>query len=55
MDKIVNLKKTILNTLDTNKALDIVSIDLADKSSIADYMIIAVSYTHLTLPTKRIV
>jgi len=41
MDKIVNLKKTILNTLDTNKALDIVSIDLADKSSIADYMIIA--------------
>ena len=41
MDKIVNLKTTILNTLDTNKALDIVSIDLADKSSIADYMIIA--------------
>ena len=41
MDKIVNLKRTILNTLDTNKALDIVSIDLADKSSIADYMIIA--------------
>ena len=31
MDKIVNLKRTILNTLDTNKALDIVSIDLEDK------------------------
>ena len=40
MDKISNLKKTILNTLDSNKALDIVSIDLANKSSIADYMII---------------
>ena len=41
MDKIYNLKKIILNTLDSNKALDIVSIDLANKSSIADYMIIA--------------
>ncbi len=41
MDKISNLKKIILNTLDSNKALDIVSIDLANKSSIADHMIIA--------------
>ena len=41
MDKIFNLKRVILNTLDANKALDIVSIDLANKSSIADYMIIA--------------
>jgi ribosome-associated protein len=41
MDKIFNLKRIILNTLDLNKALDIVSIDLANKSSIADYMIIA--------------
>ena len=41
MDKISDLKKKILNTLDSNKALDIVSIDLANKSSIADYMIIA--------------
>ena len=41
MDKIFNLKRMILNTLDSNKALDIVSIDLANKSSIADYMIIA--------------
>ena len=41
MDKISNLKKIILNTLDSNKALDIISIDLANKSSIADYMIIA--------------
>ena len=41
MDKIFNLKRIILNTLDSNKALDVVSIDLANKSSIADYMIIA--------------
>ena len=41
MDKISNLKKIILNTLDSNKALDIVSIDLTCKSSIADYMIVA--------------
>ena len=41
MDKIADLKGTILKTLDTNKALDIVSIDLANKSSMADYMIIA--------------
>ena len=41
MNKIVNLKKIILNTLDSNKALDVISIDLANKSSMADYMIIA--------------
>ena len=41
MDKISNLKEIVLKTLDSNKALDIVSIDLANKSSIADYMIIA--------------
>ena len=41
MDKILNLKDTIIKTLDINKALDIVSIDLKDKSSMADYMIIA--------------
>ena len=41
MDKITNLKEIILKTLDNNKALDIVSIDLANKSSMADYMIIA--------------
>ena len=41
MDKISDLKKIILNTLDSNKALDVVSINLANKSSIADYMIIA--------------
>ena len=41
MDKISNLKRIILNTLDSNKALDIISINLENKSSIADYMIIA--------------
>ena len=41
MDKISELKTIILNTLDSNKALDIISINLAHKSSMADYMIIA--------------
>ena len=41
MDKIADLKETILKILDNNKALDVVSIDLANKSSMADYMIIA--------------
>ena len=41
MDKILSLKKNIIETLDINKAQDIVSIDLKDKSSMADYMIIA--------------
>ena len=41
MDKITDLKQIVINTLDTNKAQDIVSIDLKDKSSMADYMIIA--------------
>ena len=41
MDKISDLKKIIIQTLDINKALDIVSIDLKHKSSMADYMIIA--------------
>ena len=41
MDKISDLKEIILKTLDANKALDIITINLAGKSSIADYMIIA--------------
>ena len=41
MHKITDLKKIIINTLDNNKAQDIVSIDLKDKSSMADYMITA--------------
>ena len=41
MDKISDLKKIVVNTLDLNKAQNIVTIDLKDKSSMADYMIIA--------------
>ena len=41
MEKNIELKTIILKTLDSNKALDISSIDLKNKSSIADYMIIA--------------
>ncbi len=41
MDKISDLKKIVIKTLDINKAQNIISIDLKDKSSMADYMIIA--------------
>ena len=41
MENNINLKSIILDTLDSNKALDIISIDLKNKSSMADYMIIA--------------
>ena len=41
MDKISDLKSVVVHTLDLNKAQDIVTIDLKDKSSMADYMIIA--------------
>ena len=35
MDKISDLKEIVINTLDLNKAQDIVTIDLKDKSSMA--------------------
>ena len=41
MGKSLNLKNKIVKKLDSNKALDIIAIDLEGKSSIADYMIIA--------------
>ncbi|MDC0608172.1 ribosome silencing factor [Candidatus Pelagibacter ubique] len=41
MEKNIDLKDLILKTLDSNKALDIISINLKNKSSMADYMIIA--------------
>ena len=41
MDKISDLKSVVIDTLDLNKAQVIVTIDLKDKSSMADYMIIA--------------
>ena len=37
----LDLKKIIIKTLDSNKALDIVSIDLKEKYSIAVFMIVA--------------
>ena len=39
--KILDIKTAIETILDNNKALDIISIDLKNKSYIADYMIIA--------------
>ena len=41
MEKIHDLKNRILKILDNNKALDIISINLDGKSTIADYMIVA--------------
>ena len=41
MEKVYDLKNKILKILDNNKAIDIVSIELEGKSSIADYMIVA--------------
>tara|TARA_Y100000768_G_scaffold361716_1_gene319977 strand:- start:234 stop:584 length:351 start_codon:yes stop_codon:yes gene_type:complete len=41
MDNISDLKAIVIKTLDLNKAQDIVTIDLKDKSSMADFMIIA--------------
>ena len=41
MDNISDLKQVVIKTLDLNKAQDIITIDLKDKSSMADYMIIA--------------
>ena len=41
MANILDLKTIVIDTLDLNKAQDIVAIDLKDKSSMADFMIIA--------------
>ena len=41
MDKNLDLKNLILKTLDKNKALDVISINLDGKSTMADYMIVA--------------
>ena len=41
MDKISDLKSVVIHTLDLNKAQDIVTIDIKDKISMSDYMIIA--------------
>ena len=41
MEKVLYLKKTIEKILNDNKAIYVSSIDLKNKSSVADYMIIA--------------
>ena len=41
MYKTTDLRQIVINTLDINKAQDIISINLKNKSSMADFMIIA--------------
>ena len=41
MENVYDLKNKILKILDNNKAIDVVSIELEGKSSIADHMIVA--------------
>ena len=41
MEKVLYLKTTIEQILNDNKAIDVSSIDLKEKSSMADYMIVA--------------
>jgi len=50
------LKRLIESTLDDAKAEDIVAIDLAGKSSLADYMIVAsgLSQKHISTLAERI-
>lgn len=51
------LLKTIIDSLDDAKAEDIVSIPLAGKSSIADYMVVATgrSTRHVSAVSERVV
>ena len=55
--KILDIKKNIEKILDRNKARDITSIDLKNKSYIADYMIIAsgTSSRHLQSLSENLV
>ena len=52
----MNLKDKIIKTLDNNKASNIVVIDLAEKSTIADHMIIAsgTSSRHIQALTEQV-
>ena len=55
--KIIEIKKIIEKTLDKNKAQNIISINLKNKSYIADYMIIAsgTSSRHLQSLSENLV
>ena len=57
MDKSLDLKNKIIKKLDSNKALDVVTIDLEGKSTIADYMIIAsgTSSRHIQALSEQVV
>ena len=57
MDKSLDLKNKIIKKLDSNKAIDVVTIDLEGKSSIADYMIIAsgTSSRHIQALSEQVV
>ena len=56
MEKVLHLKITIEQILNDNKAIDVSSIDLKGKSSIADYMIVAsgTSSRHLQALSDKI-
>ena len=57
MKKVIHLKKIIEQILNDNKAIDVSSINLKNKSSIADYMIIAsgTSSRHLQALSEMII
>ena len=54
MDKILNLKNIIIKTLDSNKAEDIVSIDLKNKSSMADHIASGNSSRHIQALSEQV-
>ena len=56
MEKVLYLKTKIEKILNDNKAIDVNSINLKDKSSVADYMIIAsgTSSRHLQALSEKI-
>ena len=56
MDKSLDLKNKIVKKLASNKALDIITIDLEGKSSIADFMIIAsgTSSSHIQALSEQV-
>ena len=56
MEKVLCLKTTIEQILNDNKAINVSSIDLRNKSSVADYMIVAsgTSSKHLQALSEKI-
>ena len=56
MEQVLHLKKTIEKILNDNKAVEVSSINLKGKSSVADYMIVAsgTSSRHLQALSEKI-